>query len=212
MLEELREISCQLDEVALPDLVRPSEEPPHKDLVIWATNLYAYSVVGLLSELLENFLFLVESGRIAGSHPIARFIMELAGQSCFVNREIIYKLRKGDTQAAWNHLAKINLGSSDIRNIRARENMPSEELPPAPYAVGKFMDCLFKAKLPLGESVLEPLETFYDNLSERSTRRTLRYLPLSSWLIKMAQGRRDLASPAINQWMPYCLRYQLQSP
>jgi len=170
ILEELREISRELGGITLPTLTRPSTDPPDKDLVIWAASLYAYSAVALLSELLENFLFLVKSGRIVGSHPISRFMMELAGHSCFVNREVTSNFRERDYQAAWDHLAKINVGSSDIRRTRAQEGVRPADLPPAPYAVGKFMDCLFEVKLPVSKPKisLKSLKTFYDNLSERS--------------------------------------------
>ena len=170
IFEELRGLSHDLKEVTLLTLTRPSTNTPDKDLVIWAASLYAYSAVALLSELLENFLFLVKSGRIAGSHPIARFMMELAGHSCFVNREVTSNFREGDYQAAWDHLVKVNLGSSDIRKSRAQKGVRTADLPPAPYAVGKFMGCLFEVKLSESEPKisLESLKTFYDNLSERS--------------------------------------------
>jgi len=170
ILEELREVSHGLGGVTLPTLTRPSTNTPNKDLVIWAASLYAYSAVALLSELLENFLFLVKSGRIAGSHPIARFMMEVAGHSCFVNRETTSNLRESDYQAAWDQLEKINFGSSDIRRSRAQEGVRPADLPPAPYAVGKFMGCLFEVKLSASERTisLKSLKAFYDNLSERS--------------------------------------------
>ena len=170
ILEELRENSRELGGVTLPGLTRPSTSTPDRDLVIWAASVYTYSAVALLSELLETFLFLVKSGKIAGSHPIARFIMELAGHSCFVNREVTSSFQNGNYQTAWDHLAKINLGSSDIRRSRIREGVPSKDLPPTPYAVGRFMDCLFEFKLSASDPKidLKYLKTFYDNLSERS--------------------------------------------
>ncbi len=197
ILEELREISQELDGVTLPTLTRPATNTPDKELVIWAASLYAYSAVALLSELLESFLFLVKSGRIAGSHPIARFMMELAGHSCFVNREVTSNFRKRDYQAAWDHLAKINVGSSDIRRSRVQEGVRPVDLPPAPYAVGKFMDCLFEVKLPASEPKvsLKSLKTFYNNLSERSHPT---YASLSAFC-EMVPGRVRFRTPTRSQ-------------
>ena len=82
--------------------------------------------------MLESSIFLVNDGRIPASHLVARFMFELAGHTCIVKDEIAKRLKKEDYQQAWDQLAKVNMGSSNIQRTQNEGSL----LPPDPYGVG----------------------------------------------------------------------------
>lgn len=118
------------------------DEPPTRELVQWAVQLYCFSLLSHYREMLRAFLSLTELGAVPAAFVISRCLFEMGAHSYYVHKHVRQHLGSGDLKSVWEFLKEINMGNLYMRGKSARENKKNKAPDfPLPRDIGKVIRC-----------------------------------------------------------------------
>lgn len=141
-IRELTFALQKLDTITPRELVRPPvphDDPPTRELVVWAVKVYFYSVLCQFRELLRATLLLVDADHISAVFFGCRGLFELAAHSYYVKKHVLQHMKNNDLQAAWQFLFEVNLGSRDVHEDQKAQG-GEQDYPEGPH-IAKVMAC-----------------------------------------------------------------------
>lgn len=114
----------RLHALSFPVLGQPpkTNDGPRKDeLVPWAIDVYVFLFLAHLRQLLDSFNLLHEKAHCPTTFFVARAVMEVAGQGCYVLKKLRVALRARDFDTAWGLLHAATMGRDSRGRTAARE-------------------------------------------------------------------------------------------
>ena len=141
-LSILQSMSEKMQYLKFPSLPRPradAKSPPTPDLINWAIQVHAFSLLSHFREMLRSFLLLVENGHVAASFVICRTMFEMAAQVYYVNKHVQQYLKSDDLEKTWIFLIDILVGSRFMREYSGELNY--EISPHISKAISSYNEC-----------------------------------------------------------------------